>query len=139
MNGRGFSIVPLLALLTACGGGAGMSPDSSLPSRGANSITAHAAGSTGTIKWTHPTITLQGHRLEHSALMFTAGDTYTEANQCGNAIIYQRVAEDTRGSVTTFKFEFLANVRGPLTCTITDTLQDGSQKEPSATLTVKIK
>ena len=30
--------------------------------------------------------------------------------------------------MTTFKFEFIKNVRGPLTCTITDTLDGGLAK-----------
>jgi hypothetical protein len=138
MIARGFAIVPFLALLAACGGGAGTSsvPTNALqPADG----TAMAAGKNpgNAIAWKPKAITLRGGRPASATLTSTAGVTFTQHNLCGNAIVYQRTQELTRQFLEYQTFEFIKNAPGPITCTITDTLDAGS--DPTATLTITIK
>jgi hypothetical protein len=136
MIARGFAIVPFLALLAACGGGAGQSvPTNAQPG---DAVAMAAAKNPGNaIAWTPTTVTLRGGHPGYSTLTTTAGDAFTQHNLCGNAIIYQRTQELTRKFLEYQTFEFIKNAPGPITCTITDTLNAGSN--PTATLTITIK
>jgi len=138
MIARGFAIVPFLALLAGCGGGAGTASvptDALQPGHGTAMAAAKNPGNA--IAWTPKAITLRGGRPGYSTLTTTAGDLFTQHNMCGNAIIYQRTQELTRKFLEYQTFEFIKNAPGPITCTIVDTLDAGSN--PTATLTITIK
>ena len=140
MTVRGFAVVPFLALLAACGGGAGLSAVPGGAQRATDHVVMVPAKNPGnTIAWSPATITLRGGRPAYSTLTSTAGILFEQQNLCGNAIIYQRVQELTKKFLEYQTFEFIKNERGPITCTITDTLLDGSKQEPTATLTITIK
>jgi hypothetical protein len=140
MTIRGFAVVPFLALLAACSGGSGVSSVLGDTQRSTDHRVASPAKNPGnSIAWTPAAITLRGGRPAYSTLTTTAGILYSQQNLCGNAIVYQRTQELTREFLEYQTFEFIKNARGPITCTITDTLLDGSKQEPTATLTVTIK